>query len=425
MNRIATIPVVQKLYTFDAIKQIINQKQSHMKFDPATNIQDLLQFGEYGDVNPSITDSATYTFMQAKTMVDTFHGAEEGCFLYSRHWNPSNRYLADNLAAMEGTETAWVTASGMGAITTTILQLIGCGDHIVSSITTYGGTFAFLANYLKKFNVEVSFVDITKLDEVEKAIRPNTRLIYTESMTNPLLQISDLPALAAIANKHNIKLVVDNTFTPMMIAPAKHGAHMVVYSMTKFINGKNDCVAGAICADKEFIMALSDVNTGSAMLLGPVLDPLRSSSIQKNLHTLHIRMQKHSENAMFLAKKFEAYGLRTIYPGLENHPQHGLMKKLMHPDFGFGGMIAIDLETSEKANRLMESMQVEGVGYLAVSLGYFKTLFSNSGKSTSSEVPDEVQQEMGLSEGLIRFSVGLDHDMERTWEKVETCLNKM
>lgn len=393
-----------------------------MKFDPATNIQDLLQFGEYGDVNPSITDSATYTFMEAKTMVDTFHGHQEGCFLYSRHWNPTNKYLSDNIAAMEGTEFAWVTASGMAAITTAILQLCDTGDHIVSSITTYGGTFAFLANYLKKFRIEVSFVDITRLEEVEKAVRPNTKLIYTESMTNPLLQISDLPALAAIANRHHIKLMVDNTFTPMMIAPAKLGAHIVVYSMTKFINGKNDCVAGAICGTQDFIASISDVNTGSAMLLGPVLDPLRASGIQKNLHTLHIRMKQHSHNALYLARKFKESGLRTIYPGLEDHPQHDLMKKIMHPDFGFGGMIAIDLQTSRQASSLMEKMQLEGVGYLAVSLGYFKTLFSNSGKSTSSEVPEDVQKEMGLSEGLVRFSVGLDQDIERSWMKIEKCL---
>ncbi len=396
-----------------------------MKFDPASNIQDLLQFGEFGDVNPSITDSATYTFMEAKTMVDTFTGEEEGCFLYSRHWNPSNRYLADAMAAMEGTESAWVTASGMGAITTTILQLCNSGDHIVSSITTYGGTFAFLANYLKKFNIDVTFVDITRPDEVEKAIGPNTKMIYTESMTNPLLQISDLPTLANIANKHEVKLVVDNTFTPMMIAPAKLGAHVVVYSLTKFVNGKNDCVAGAICADAEFINALADVNTGSAMLLGPVLDPLRSSGIHKNLHTLHIRMKQHSHNAMFLAEKLEKSGLRVIYPGLPSHPQHELMKKLMNPDYGFGGMIAIDLKTSEQASRMMEAMQLKGVGYLAVSLGYFKTLFSNSGKSTSSEVPDEVQEKMGLSEGLIRFSVGLDQDIDRTWEKIRECLKSL
>ena len=396
-----------------------------MKFDPASNIQDLLQFGEFGDVNPSITDSATYTFMEAKTMLDTFHGEQPGCFLYSRHWNPSNKYLADALAAMEGTPSAWVTGSGMAAITNAILELCNTGDHIVSSITTYGGTFAFLANYLKKFKIEVTFVDITNLEQVEKAIRPSTKMVYTESMTNPLLQISDLPALSQITRRHKIKLVVDNTFTPMMIAPFKLGADIVVYSMTKFINGKNDCVAGAICADTEFIAALADVNTGTSMLLGPVLDPMRSASIHKNLHTLHIRMKQHSHNAMYLAEKFKAAGLKFLYPGMPEHPQHELMKKIMHPDFGFGGMIAIDLETSQKAAQFMELMQKEGVGYLAVSLGYFKTLFSNSGKSTSSEVPEEVQKKMGLSEGLVRFSVGLDHDIERSWLNIQKCLDAM
>ncbi|PKP49902.1 MAG: cystathionine beta-lyase [Bacteroidetes bacterium HGW-Bacteroidetes-11] len=396
-----------------------------MKFDPANQIQDLRQFGEYGDVNPSICDSATFTFMQAKTMVDTFHGEAEGCFLYSRHWNPSNKYLADAMAAMEGTEAGWVTGSGMGAITSTILHLISCGDHIVSSITTYGGTFAFLANYLKKFNVQVSFVDITDLKAVEAAIRPNTRMIYTETMTNPLLQISDIPGLAAIANKHEIKLVVDNTFTPMIVSPARLGAHIVVYSLTKFVNGKNDCVAGAICSTNEFINSMIDVNDGTAMLLGPVLDPYRSSSILKNMHTLHIRMKQHSYNAAYLAERFTAAGLRTVYPGLPSHPGHELLKSMMNPQFGFGGMISIDLETAEKAAELMEDMEANDVGYLAVSLGYFKTLFSNSGKSTSSEVPDDVQRKMGLSEGLVRYSVGLDNDIERSWLKIEGSLKKV
>ncbi len=396
-----------------------------MKFDPASNIQDLKQFGEYGDVNPSITDSATYTFMQAKTMSETFEGEAEGCFLYSRHWNPSNKYLSDALAAMEDTEAAWVTGSGMGAITCAILQLCSAGDHIVSSMTTYGGTFAFMQNYLPKFNIGVTFVDITDHKAVEAAIRPNTKMIYTETMTNPLLQISDIPALTEIADRHGMKLVVDNTFTPMMVAPARLGAHVVVYSLTKFINGKNDCVGGAICADTDFINALLDVNNGTAMLLGPVLDPLRSSSILKNMHTLHIRMKQHSHNAMYLALKFREAGLKFNYPGMETHSGHELLKSMMDPQFGFGGMIAIDMEKAETANALMEMMELEDVGYLAVSLGYFKTIFSNSGKSTSSEVPEEIQRKMGLSEGLIRFSVGLDNDIDRTWQKIKKCLVKM
>jgi len=395
-----------------------------MKFDPASNIQYLEQFGEFGGVNPAITDSATFTFMQAKTMLDTFNGEANGCFLYSRHWNPSNKFLADALAAMEGTEAAWVTASGMGAISNAILQLVNTGDHIISSRTTYGGTYAFLKNYLPKFNIDVTFVDITDLEAVKGAIKENTKIIYTESMTNPMLQISDIPALAEIAHAKDIKLMVDNTFTPMIISPAKLGADVVVYSMTKFINGKNDCVAGAICGSVEFISSLIDVNNGTSMLLGPVLDPLRSSSILKNIHTLHIRMQQHSKNAMYLAKNLTRVGIKAVYPGLAEHPGHETMKRMMDPDFGFSGLIAIDVETAENASLLMEMMEKEGVGYLAVSLGYFKTLFSNSGKSTSSEVPVEEQREMGMSEGLIRFSVGLDHDIERTFQTILRCMKE-
>ncbi len=395
-----------------------------MKFDPASKIQDLLQFGEFGGVNPSVTDSATFTFMQAKTMLDTFKGEAEGCFLYSRHWNPSNKFLADALAAMEGTEAAWVTASGMSAITCAILQLCNAGDHIVVSRTTYGGTFAFLNNYIEKFNIEVTFVDITNLKEVEAAIKPNTRIVYTETVTNPLLQVSDVRKLADIAHKHNAKLLVDNTFTPMMISPAKLGADVVLYSLTKFINGKNDCVAGAICGTEEFIASLIDVNSGTAMLLGPVLDPFRSSSILKNLHTLHIRMQQHSRNAMYLAEKLEGIGIPINYPGLKTHPGHELLKSIMNEKYGFGGMLSFDAGTAEKAAEMMEMMEEVGVGYLAVSLGYFKTLFSNSGKSTSSEVPAEKQKEMGLSEGLIRFSVGLDNEIDRTFEMIKKCLKQ-
>lgn len=393
-----------------------------MKHDPATEIQKLKQFGEFGDVNPSITDSSTFTFLGADTMTGTFHGETEGCFLYSRHWNPTNKYLSDALAAMEGTEAAWVTGSGMGAITSAILQVCSAGDHIISSVTTYGGTFAFLKNWLPRFGIEVTFVHIRNFDMIEKAFKPNTKLLYTESLTNPLLEVSDIPQLAQLTKKHHAKLMVDNTFTPMILSPFKLGADFVVYSMTKFINGKNDCVAGAICGSQEFINNLIDVNSGTAMLLGPVLDPLRSSSILKNLHTLHIRLQQHSKNATFIAAKFKEAGIRTVYPGLPDHPEHAIMTKHMNPGFGYGGMIAIDLVTAEQANKLMEAMQNKGVGYLAVSLGYFKTLFSNSGSSTSSEVPAEIQKDMGLSPGLVRFSVGLDFDIQNTWNHIREAL---
>lgn len=401
------------------------KKKRMKKFDPATAVQNMSQFGEFGGVNPSITDSSTFTFLGAKTMVDTFEGEAEGCFLYSRHWNPTNKYLSDALAAMEGTEAGWVTGSGMAAITCAILQICSSGDHIISSVTTYGGTYAFLKNYLPKFNIDVTFVDPTDLEEIKNAIRPNTKLLYTETVSNPLLQISDIPEMAKIANKNNFKLMVDNTFTPMIVSPYKLGAHVVVYSMTKFINGKNDAVAGAICADNDFINSLIDVNTGTAMLLGPVLDPLRSSSILKNLNTLHIRMKQHSYNAMYLANKFTEIGLQVSYPGLKKHVGHELLNSLMNKEFGYGGLIAINMKTKEKADLLMERMQDKGIGYLAVSLGYFKTLFSNSGSSTSSEVPESVQQDMGLSPGLVRFSVGLDNDIETTFQQIKLSLEEL
>ena len=206
-----------------------------MKFKPANNIQDLQYFGEFGGVNPSISDSSTYTFLSAKTMFDTFEGNTDGCYLYSRHSSPSNLYLGEALAAMEGTETANVAGSGMGAITPTILQICGNGDHIVSSRTIYGGTYAFLKNFTPRMGIETSFVDITKLDVVEAAINENTKMIYCESVSNPLLEVADIKALAVLAKKHNLKLVVDNTFTPMIFSPFQLGADIVCYSMTKFI----------------------------------------------------------------------------------------------------------------------------------------------------------------------------------------------
>ncbi len=395
------------------------------KNNAITRLYDLLQFGEFGDVNPSITDSSTYTFLNPDDMTETFLGHTHGCFLYSRHWNPSNKYLADALAAMENTESAWVTASGMAAITCAILQICNSGDHLITSVTTYGGTYAFLKNYLKKFKIEVSFVDITNHQRVEEEVRPNTKLIYTESVTNPLLQISNIPVLSVIARKHGIKLMVDNTFSPLIITPADLGADFTVYSLTKFINGKNDCVAGAICGEEKFIDELSCVNDGTAMLLGPVLDPLRSSSILKNMHTLHIRLKQHGKNAMYLAERLKELNLKVIYPGLPDHPQHQLMKKIMNNGFGFGGMMALIIDSKKIANQLMKRMQQEQVGYLAVSLGYFKTLFSCSGESTSSEIPEDVQRKMGLCEGLIRFSVGLDNDIEHTFMRMKKCLKEL
>ncbi len=395
------------------------------KLKPADNIQDLQYFGEFGGVNPSITDSSTYTFLQAGKMEEIFEHEIEGCYLYSRHWNPMNKYLSQALAQLEGTESASVTGSGMAAITNVILQLCNTGDEIVTSRTIYGGTYAFFKNFLPKFNIKANFVDTTNIEAVENAITPDTKIIYCETMSNPMLEISNISALAQLAKKHGCKLVVDNTFSPMIFSPAKMGADIVVHSMTKFINGMSDCVAGCICGTKEFIDSLSDVNNGASMLLGPVLDSFRSASILKNLRTLHIRMKQHSFNALHIAKKLEADGQKIIYPGLAKHPQHELMKTMYNEEFGFGGLFVIDMKTKERANVLMEEMQNNNVGYLAVSLGSYKTLFSAPGGSTSSEIPEEERMEMGLTEGLVRVSIGLDNDAERTYQMIKKCLAKV
>ncbi len=396
-----------------------------MDYKASEHIQDLQYFGEFGGVNPSISDSSTYTFLSAKTMFDTFEGNTEGCYLYSRHSSPSNLYLGEAMAQLEGTESANVFASGMGAITSVIFQLCDSGDHIVGSRTIYGGTYAFLKNFMKKFNISTSFIDITDLDTVETSITPNTKMIYCEAISNPLLEVADIQALSKLAKKHGIPLVVDNTFSPLNINAAKLGADIVVHSLTKFINGSSDCVAGAVCASTDFCLSLKDVNDGAGMLLGSTLDSLRAASILKNMRTLHIRIKKHSENAHYLAKQFEKDGLKVVYPGLGSHPGHQTMKAQMNPEYGFGGLLTLDVGSLDKANALMEMMQKEKLGYLAVSLGFYKTLFSASGTSTSSEIPLEEQKELGLTEGLIRFSIGLDNDIHKTYLAMRKCMDAL
>jgi len=393
-----------------------------MAFDPANNIQDLQYFGEFGGVNPSISDSSTYTFLSAKTMFDTFEGNAAGCYLYSRHSTPSNLYLGQALAAMEGTETATVSATGMGAITPALMQVCQAGDHIVSSRTIYGGTYAFLKNFTPKYGLETSFVDITDLEQVANAIKPNTKILYCETVSNPLLEVADLSALSALAKKHGLWLMVDNTFSPLSISPAQLGADVVLHSLTKFINGSSDTMGGVICGTQAFIDDLRNVNDGACMLFGASMDSLRAASILKNMRTLHIRIKQHSTNAFYLAEKFEADGLKTVYPGLKSHKSHALFTQMMLPEYGYGGMLTIDAGSLEKANTLMELMQARNLGYLAVSLGFYKTLFSAPGSSTSSEIPLEEQAEMGLTEGLIRFSIGLDNDIERTYQMMKQCM---
>jgi len=188
-------------------------------FDPSTEIQDYLVFGEYGGVNPSIEDSSTFTFLSPEKMKNLFDHEIEGCFLYSRHWNPTNKYLADALARLEDSESAIVTSSGMAAISATILQICKTGDEVISGRTIYGGTYALFKNFLPKLGINVKFVNIQDLDAVKSAVSSKTKIIYCETISNPLLEIADIPKLSKLAKKNKLKLMVDNTFSPIVLSP--------------------------------------------------------------------------------------------------------------------------------------------------------------------------------------------------------------
>ena len=385
------------------------------------------EFGEHGGVNMSIEASTTFTVMEPGTMPELFEGrkaAPEGCYLYGRHFNPTVYQLGQQLAAIEGTEAAYCAASGMAAISAAVLQLCESGDHIVASNTVYGGTYALMHDFLpSKSNIRTTFVDITDLDAVKAAITDKTKVIYAESIANPTLRVADIPALAKLAHEHNTQLVIDNTFSPLLLSPAALGADVVVHSMTKFINGASDIIAGAICGSTDFIQGLMDLHTGPLMILGPTMDPTIASKISLRIPHLALRMAEHANRAQVFAERLQALGVPVSYPGLPDHPDHDLMIKLRCEDYGFGGILTLDLGSEQKANDLMDVLQNKyGFGFMAVSLGYFDTLMSCPGSSTSSEMTDEDRLSAGISDGLVRMSVGYTGTVAQRWQQLELAL---
>lgn len=388
------------------------------------------EFGEHGGVTPSICRASTFSVLESETMPEIFRGIQGpdrgGCFLYSRHFNPTVNVLARYLAAMEGTEFAACTASGMAAISAALLQLCKQGDHIVSSNTVYGGTHALLADSMPDMGIETTFVDPSDTEAFAKAIRPNTRVFYTELLGNPTLKVADVPALAELAHKHGIQLVVDNTFTPLLFSPTQLGADVVIYSMTKFINGASDVIAGAVCSDKAFINRLMDLHTGRLMLLGATMDPRVAFDLIQRLPHLAIRMREHSRRASAIAQHLAGMGLPVGYPGLTSHPHHERFKAMVNEGYGYGGMLTLDCGTHELAHELMDELQnTEHFGLIAVSLGYFDTLMSCSGSSTSSEIPEDEQQAMGLSSGLLRIAIGYTGVLEDHIQKITRAVKKV
>lgn len=397
------------------------------RWDPARAIQEKVrrQFGEWGGVNESIEPSTTFTTMGPEIMKDLFEGkkgTDNGCFLYARHFAPNSLHLGMRLAAMEDTEIAYPTASGMSAITTTLLQLLSPKDHIVSSSAIYGGTHALMEKFLPRFGINTTFVRPSITEGFEQAMTPNTKMIYVETEANPTMEIADLHALAEIAHAHGALLVVDNTFTPLIFTPSHQGADIIVHSTTKFINGRSDAVGGAICCSHDLLLKMMDLNTGTLMLTGPVMDSRNAHQLNTYLNDLPLRMKAHSERTLTFAERIEAMGLHVRYPGLTSHPQHELAKRMQNADFGYGGMMSVDFGDTERATAFVKKLQEIGGGLNAVSLGYFDTLVSISSTTTSSEIGDAEQDAMGLSQGLVRLSVGYTGSTESEWEKMQQAI---
>ena len=394
-------------------------------------IEDLAQlrheFGEHGGVNMSVEASSTFTVIDPETMPDLFQGRagpDKGCYLYGRHFNPTVFNLGRQMAALAGTEAGYCAASGMGAISGVILGLCNAGDEIVASNAIYGGSYALMHDFLPaKADIHTRFVDITDIDAVRAAITDKTRLIFTESVSNPTLRLANMPRLAEIAKEKGVKLVVDNTFSPLILSPAALGADVVVHSLTKFISGASDVIAGAICGSEEFIGQLMDLHLGSLMLLGPTMDPNVASAIALRIPHLPLRMTAHSERALAMAARLSELGLKVCYPGLPGHPDHDLFNELRCEEFGYGGIFTLDVGSEQAANALMSCLQNEQrFGFLAVSLGYFDTLMSCSGSSTSSELSDEDKDSAGISPGLVRISIGYTGTLEQRWTQLHTAL---
>jgi methionine-gamma-lyase len=409
-----------------------SKTNSRPEFHPLESLAAMRhEFGEHGGVNMSIEASTTFTVMKAGTLPEMFQGRlgpeTGGCYLYGRHFNPTVYVLGRELAALEGTEAAYGTASGMSAITTVVMQCCEPGDKIVAANTLYGGTYALFHDFLpQKAHVETTFLDITDLAAVEAACKRGAKILYVESMSNPTLVVADIPRLAEIAHRHGAKLVVDNTFSPLILSPVKLGADIVVHSVTKFINGASDIIAGAICGSHEFISSLMDLHTGALMLMGPTMDPRVAFEISLRLPHLGIRMAEHSRRALVFSQRLAERGMNVIYPGLPTHPQHALLKSMAHPEFGFGGLLSLDLGTTARAYQFMELLQNnDRFGYIAVSLGYFDTLMSCSASSTSSEMTSEDLQSAGISPGLVRISIGYTGSLEQRWSQLEDALDRL
>ena len=321
---------------------------------------------------------------------------------YSRSHNPTRTALEQNLAALEGGRHGLAFASGMAAIHC-VLNLLQSGDHVIAGNDLYGGTFRILRTLYQKFGIETSFVDLTDLRQLEGAFRPTTKLVMLETPTNPLLRCCDLQALAAICKKRGVLSMADNTFaTPWLQRPLQLGCDIVAHSTTKYLGGHSDVVGGALIVDDDELLKKLMHFQNSC---GGTPGPMDCFLVLRGTKTLHVRMQRHCENATAIAKWLETHSRveRVIYPGLPHHPNHAIAKKQMS---AFGGMVSVELKaTVEQAKKVCSSF---GVFSLAESLGGVESLVDHPASMTHASIPAEERRRAGLEDGLVRLSVGIE-----------------
>jgi len=371
-----------------------------------------------GAVGIPIYQSSTFAFENAKAGADIFSGERQG-YVYTRIGNPTQEAFEREMAFLEGAEAALAFGSGMAAISSVILSLCQCGDNFVCSDTLYGGTHELFMHTLPRLNIGAREVDGTKIENIAAAIDKKTRLLYIETPANPTMTIIDIEQCVALAKKHNIPVVVDNTFsTPFFQRPLQLGASIVVHSATKYIGGHGDTVAGVAVGHKEYIDGL---RMGVLRDMGGVISPLNAWLLVRGLKTLALRMEKHQENAFQVAKylQFHPKVSKVFYPGLRTHPQHEIAKKQMS---GFGGMISFEVKGGRKAGeKLMDSVNLFT---LAVSLGDVDSLIEHPASMTHSTYSPEQLAQVGISESLVRISVGIE-DPADLIEDLSQALNKI
>lgn len=369
-----------------------------------------------GSLTAPLYQSSVYAFRDAAQGADLFAGKGEG-YIYTRLGNPTLKTLENKLALLEGAEAALVTSSGMGAIATATAAVARAGDHIVSAEVIYGATYTLFSEVWSRYGIETTFVSSTDPEDYRRAMRPNTRLVFIESPSNPTLDIIDIEAIAAIAREAGAYSMVDNTFaTPINQNPLALGADLVVHSATKYLGGHADVIAGALAGPASLIKACRS----SLKTLGTVLGPFEAWLILRGVKTLALRMARHNENGMAVARFLEGHPAvrRVFHPGLESNPGRAVAARQMRD---FGGMVSFELKGGHDAGiRLVNSVRL---CTLAVSLGDVRTLIEHPASMTHAAVPSEERLRGGITDGLVRLSTGIEDaadiiaDLEQALEK--------